>query len=300
MAADPTTAELATAEPTTAVPAAVASTVWSPARRADWIRAFHPSPEAPVRLVCLPHAGGSAGFFFPLSRMLAPAVEVLAVQYPGRQDRRAEPVVRDLHVLADLVCEALADVPGLGRPVLFGHSMGASLAFEVARRMEAAGGPAPRLLIASARRAPSVPTPSAVHRMDDAGIVAELKRLSGTAGALFADPEMLRAALPAVRGDYAAIETYTCVPQAAVRCPVEVFHAGADPLTDRAHALAWRGHTTAGFALREFRGGHFYLETWPQDVVAAVRAAVAAAAGPAASGAAGASAASGATRDIRP
>jgi surfactin synthase thioesterase subunit len=271
------------ADTTTAEAAAVAPTAWSPARRADWIRAFHPAPEAPVRLVCLPHAGGSAGFFFPLSRMLAPAVEVLAVQYPGRQDRRNEPVVRSMHVLADLVCEALADVPGLGRPVLFGHSMGASLAFEVARRMEAAGGPAPRLLIASARRAPSVPTLTAVHKLDDAGIVAELKRLSGTAGALFADPEMLRAALPAVRGDYAAIETYTSAPEAAVRCPVEVFHADADPMTDRDQALAWRGHTAAGFALREFSGGHFYLETWPREVVAAVRAAVAATTDPAAS-----------------
>jgi surfactin synthase thioesterase subunit len=260
----------------------VAPSPWSPARAADWIRSYHPAPRAPV-LLCFPHAGGSAGYFFPLSRQLSPAVEVLAVQYPGRQERRGEPVVRSLHQLADLICEALSELPGLserGGPALFGHSMGATVAFEVARRLEASGGPPPRLLIASARRAPSVPTPTAVHRLDDAGLVAELARLSGTAAGLFSDPEILRAVLPAVRGDYAAIEAYRCAPGASLGCPVEVLLGDADPLTDRAQAQAWRAHTEAGFALREFAGGHFYLEGWPPDVVAAVRTAIAAARAP--------------------
>src|ERR1700712_4687720 len=103
-----------------------------------WIRRFHESPGASARLVCFPHAGGAATYFYPLSRTLAPSIEALAVQYPGRQDRRAEPCVDDIHELADLVAPALLE--WADRPLaLFGHSMGATLAFEVAGRLEKAG-----------------------------------------------------------------------------------------------------------------------------------------------------------------
>src|SRR5687767_15700848 len=97
-----------------------------------WIRQYHPAPGSPIRLVCLPHAGGSASFYFPVSRSLSPEVDVLAVQYPGRQDRRHEPMVADIPALSRLVADELAG--WLDKPLaLFGHSMGASLAFEVAQ-----------------------------------------------------------------------------------------------------------------------------------------------------------------------
>lgn len=100
-----------------------------------WIRRFHPRPDGDVRLVCLPHAGGSASFFFPVSQAMPPSVDVLCVQYPGRQDRRAEPVIDSIPDLADQVFAAL--LPWADRPLaFFGHSMGATLAFEVARRLE--------------------------------------------------------------------------------------------------------------------------------------------------------------------
>src|SRR5947207_7750544 len=97
-----------------------------------WIRRFHPAPPGTPRLVCLPHAGGSASFYFPVSRALSPAVDVLAVQYPGRQDRRHERCVDNIPELAAQVLAVLR--PWLTGPTaLFGHSMGASLAFELAR-----------------------------------------------------------------------------------------------------------------------------------------------------------------------
>src|SRR5215203_6385281 len=105
-----------------------------------WARCFHPAPDAPAQLVCFPHAGGSASFYFPVSAQLSPTAEVFALQYPGRQDRRKESSPDDLATLADQVYEALR--PRLkDRPTtFFGHSMGATLAFEVARRLEADGG----------------------------------------------------------------------------------------------------------------------------------------------------------------
>lgn len=224
-----------------------------------WIRRFHPAPDAGALLVCLPHAGGSAPFFFPVSRALSPSVDVLAVQYPGRQDRRGERCVDDLGELADLVTRELR--PALDRPVaLFGHSMGATLAFEVARRLEAEG-TVPLALFASGRRAPSRHREERVHLTDDAGLVADLKRLSGTDAQVLGDDEMLQAILPAVRSDYKAAETYRYRPGPRLSCPVVALTGDADPHVTMAEAEAWGEHTDAGFTLRVFPGGHFYLSS---------------------------------------
>ncbi|MFC5751448.1 thioesterase II family protein [Actinomadura rugatobispora] len=240
---------------------------------AAWIRRFHPAPDAGTRLVCFPHAGGSASFYHPVSAALAPGIEVLTVQYPGRQDRRAEQPITDIGELADGVFAALRPWLDGGPPsggdrkvALFGHSMGAIVAFEVARRMEREFR-APSLLVASGRRAPSRYRQEAVHRRDDAGIIAEITRLSGTDPRLLDETEMLRAALPAIRGDYQAVETYVSDPGAALACPVTVFVGDDDPMVTLEEANAWRGHTTAGFDLHVFKGGHFYLTSQPAATI---------------------------------
>ncbi|WP_131770499.1 thioesterase II family protein [Candidatus Protofrankia californiensis] len=258
-----------------------------------WIRRFHPVPDPALRLVCFPHAGGSATFFFPLSRELSapaapgrPGVEVIAVQYPGRQDRRGEPAIDTVAELAEKITAALR--PWAAEPLtFFGHSMGAVVAFEVARRLRAGGDAGPTLLIASGRRAPSRQRPHQdVHRRDDAGIVAELRRLAGTDSRLLGDEEILRMILPAIRADYTAIETYQPGEEALVHCPVTAFTGDTDPQTTIDEADAWRDHTTGAFGLRVFPGGHFYLAEDPGPVIAAIRAELGAqtAAVPAASG----------------
>ncbi|WP_212735632.1 thioesterase II family protein, partial [Herbidospora galbida] len=124
-----------------------------------WLRRYHASPSATAELVCFPHAGGAAAYWYPLSALLAPGVETLAVQYPGRQDRHREPPVTDLHALADRLAEVLGE-PAARPRVFLGHSMGASLAYEVAARLEGREGAAPVRLILSGRRAPSRWRPS--------------------------------------------------------------------------------------------------------------------------------------------
>ncbi|WP_447002596.1 thioesterase II family protein [Saccharothrix isguenensis] len=222
-----------------------------------WVRNFHPAPLAGIRLVCLPHAGGSAPFYLPVARALTPGVEVLAVQYPGRQDRRAEPCVDDLGVLADLVAEHLR--PWLDRPfALFGHSMGATLGFEVARRLGGFG-LVPRVLFASGRRAPSCRRDERVHLADDDGVIAEMRELSGTNPQVLADDELLRMVLPALRADYRAIETYRCPDGPRLDCPVVALTGDDDPQVTMDEAAAWERHTNRSFTLEVFPGGHFFL-----------------------------------------
>ncbi|GLY29444.1 alpha/beta fold hydrolase [Kineosporia sp. NBRC 101731] len=227
-----------------------------------WCRRFRTaSAKVPVvaRLVCLPHAGGSASFYLPLTRALAPAgIDVLAVQYPGRQDRSSEVPVRDLGVLADRVAEAVGALPGEVPLSLFGHSMGSAVGFEVARRLSNTGrGPA-RLFV-SGRRAPSVFGGGTVHRRDDAGLLAEIRSLDGTAALVLQDEELMRLALPALRADYEAIELYRASPQDTVDCPVTVLTGDADPRTPLEEVAGWATHTTATCEVQVFPGGHFYL-----------------------------------------
>lgn len=239
----------------------------------DWIRNYHPGAGGGCRLACFPHAGGSASFYFPVSRALAGSAEVLCVQYPGRQDRRFETPIGRIEELADRVAEVVRPVFETEPMALFGHSMGAVVAFEVARRLERDTGRAPAALFASGRRAPGLAAryPETVHQLGDAAVIAELRQLSGTESALFEDEELLAAALPAIRNDYRAIETYSCDPGAKIGCPIVALVGAQDPRVTVEEAAAWERHTDAGFELLTFPGGHFYLTEQAEAVIDQVR-----------------------------
>ncbi|WP_327358775.1 thioesterase II family protein [Streptomyces sp. NBC_01304] len=234
-----------------------------------WFRNYRPAPDAPTRLFCLPHAGGSASFYFPVARALAPRTEVFGVQYPGRQDRRDEPAVRDLETLADQICDALRPAADERPYALFGHSMGAILGFLIARRMEAEGiGPAE--LFVSGRRAPVLDRDDSRQPGTDEEVIAEIRALDGTGGELLEDPEMLDMILPALRGDYAAVRRYRYRPGASLSCPVTAFTGDDDPKADVDEVRAWEGLTLGGFRLRVLPGGHFFLVDQQDEVLGTV------------------------------
>ena len=234
-----------------------------------WLTRFHADPVSDVRLVCFPHAGGSAGYFRPVAARFAADAEVIALQYPGRQERRLESCITDIEVLADRLTDELATLDD--RPAIFyGHSMGAVLAFETAWRLERAGLPAPGLLMVSGRRAPSTHRRETVHRRDDAGVIAELQRLGG-AGPDPLDYELLRIAMPSIRADYRAIESYAGTEDRAVSCPIVALAGDRDPLTTIDEVDAWSRHTALGFRRVILAGGHHLVADQPgavQDEIA--------------------------------
>lgn len=231
----------------------------------DWLRRFHPAPVARTRLVCFPHAGGSATFYRPVSYGLSPDVEVLAVQYPGRQDRRSESCIEDIHVLADLIVEQLWT--WVDRPItLFGHSMGATIAFEVAGRLESRG-VLPLGLFASGRPAPSRGREGQLHLSDDRELIGELQRQGGTEAELLADEAIVQMLLPAVRSDYRAIETYRFRGGPKLSCPMSVLIGDSDSQVSISEAMDWERHTDGPFELKVFSGGHFFLTEHADEII---------------------------------
>ncbi|MFF5634401.1 thioesterase II family protein [Streptomyces sp. NPDC012825] len=242
-----------------------------------WLRRFPVGAGAPAgggaggELVCFPHAGGSAAYWRPLALALTPAVDVSAVQYPGRLDRLREAPVEDLHRLADLIAEALG--PPDGRPrALLGHSMGASLAYEVAVRLARLPGGEPDLLVVSGRRAPAAarwrdrPAP-----LDDAELVDRVKRLGGTDSAVFDEPELLELVLPALRGDYRALASYEDTAGRPLTCPVVGLAGDGDREATVEEVGAWGEHTSGAFRTHVFPGGHFFLDAHAEEVTELVR-----------------------------
>jgi surfactin synthase thioesterase subunit len=231
-----------------------------------WVRRFHRPQGDAQQVVCFPHAGGSASFYFAVSAALSPDVEVFAVQYPGRQDRCAEPPLEDIGTIADRAFESLRHRLR-GRPLLFGHSMGAAVAFEVARRMEQAADITPLRLIASGRCAPSQRRNDQIHALDDDRLIEEIRILGGIDARILYDKDLLSIILPAIRSDMRAIENYLASPRAKVNCPISAFIGACDPKVTIDEARRWEEHTRAGFDIHVFSGEHFYLDNWPAAVI---------------------------------
>lgn len=256
-----------------------------------WIRCFHPKPAARHTLVCFPHAGGSASYYYGLSAALDPDIEMLVVQYPGRENRLFEEPAASVEALADGAYEALR-TRLRRRPAFFGHSMGGVIAFEVARRLERAAHRSPYditpyALVPSASSAPSVRTarltavPSGAPRGEaeaDDAVLARIMGLGGTRADVGENPELVRLVLPAIRADLRALEAYRVAEGAAVSCPVTVFVADADPDVPADEARAWGAHTTAhtgaDTAVHVFEGDHFYLGALPPAFLALLQDAV--------------------------
>jgi pyochelin biosynthetic protein PchC len=243
-----------------------------------WLRRLPPLSGTDLTFLCFPHAGGIAGYYLPLLRPLANRAEVAVVQYPGRHDRADEQAIPSIRQLARHAVGALRDLRPR-RLVLFGHSMGALVAFEAAMLLERGTGTGPDHLFVSGHRPPSRHRPDPARAANESAMVAELHRLGGTDKRVLAHPALVRAMLPALRSDYAAVAGYKYQPGDVVSCGVTALVGDRDPHTTIRDAQAWTAMTTGRFALRAFPGGHFYLDAQRRLLLSALGQRLAALAG---------------------
>lgn len=225
-----------------------------------WCVRFRRQVPGTMRLVCFPHAGGGAAAFHPLARLMPPNVEILAIVPPGREARLREPPLNSIAAMAEGAASAIAAQPALPF-AFFGHSMGAIIAFEVARLLQRQCLPSPRRLFISGRRAPcGTMSEQPLSRLDDAALVAEIsRRYEGIPAAVLADAELLRMFLPILRADMCAVEGYVDMPQPALRVPLTLMGGLTDPQCTDAAWAGWHPLVTGPVEKMRFPGGHFYL-----------------------------------------
>jgi medium-chain acyl-[acyl-carrier-protein] hydrolase len=214
---------------------------------------------ARVRLVCFPHAGAGALAYRRWSNALPAEIESFAAQAPGREDRGREAPFTGWRALVDAAVEALGALRGL--PIgLYGHSLGAIQAFEVARGLSARGASPPVALVVSGHAWPGrkagMPRLSALP--DSELLVAMENRYGAPHAPAFADPEIRAATLPTLRADLALLEAYTPSAVPRLACPI-VVHAGDDDPSTRGSPLgAWGEESSVGCRVRMFAGAHFF------------------------------------------
>lgn len=240
-----------------------------------WLCRFASRPHSRLRLICFAHAGGSTALFRGWADAL-PDVDVCAVQLPGRAARHREQPITSVGAIVEALMPALQ--PELDRPyALFGHSMGAVLALEVARAAAAAGVEGPAHVFLSARRPPHLPRPEAdIHRLpDDAFLKVLDARYGGVPAEVLREPELLALFLPTLRADMTALETFGAPEAEPLTCALTVFGGDEDRLVSLDQLRAWRAYTTGAFRVKQFRGGHFYLNDLRAELVSEVSQALA-------------------------
>ncbi|MEO3977753.1 alpha/beta fold hydrolase [Streptomyces sp. CAU 1734] len=236
-----------------------------------WLRRYEPRPGAGARIICFGPAGASPGFFRGWSGLAPADVDVQILAYPGRERRALEPPLEEMAALTEAVHDVLA--PRIDRPtVLFGHSMGASVAFETARLLEASGARPLAGLVVSGRPGPRVlrELPPAVTGFDDERTVAYVRSLGGTPPELLDDPEAREVILPAFRSDFRLTGRYTPELTPRVRAPLTVLCGDRDTRVSTEGAQCWNEVADHFTGVERLSGGHFYLVEEARAVVEAV------------------------------
>ena len=238
-----------------------------------WILA--PTKQASLhtknRLFCLPYAGGGASIYRTWAHYLPPEVEVCPIQLPGREGRFSEqPYKRIEPLIQDLIPVLL---PYLDRPFqIFGHSMGALITLQLVRELRRQGLQQPTQLFASARPAPQLPRRrKLLYTQPDDEFKDTLKTLGGTPEAVLQNAELMELFLPLIRADFELVETFSYQEEAPLAIPIASFGSNDDPDVNAEEVSAWKTQTSRTFSSKMFPGGHFYLHSHQELLLATIK-----------------------------
>lgn len=218
----------------------------------------------PTTLYIFPHAGGAPKYYVPFAKAFAGDVRRIAVQYPGRDGSHDLGSFRSIPDLAERVYDLLP-AQHEGPVAFFGHSMGALVAFEVARRFEAAGREVSALFV-SASAAPGRIGFEYIPE-HDRGLLDAVKEATGANPEFLEDEQFAARILPTLRG-FKAIMNYDCPPEATVSCPIAAYLGDEDEIATPEKVTPWSERTTSKFTCKEFHGHHFYLNDHLPELVA--------------------------------
>ena len=239
------------------------------AKESKWITPYHKrKPRAVVRLICFPYAGGGASVFVRSFAQVTPLIEVCPVQLPGRENRLSEPCLTSVADVARAAAQGLRPYFDM-EFALFGHSLGALLAYELIQTLRQTGGPLARHLIVSAHRAPHIPSPHrSTWQLPDAEFKQRLKELNGTPREVLEHQELQALMLPLIRADFRLDETYSHPPaHRPLHCPITAFGGTRDKEVPESHLRAWSELTTNRFDLKMIEGDHFFIHSQSSSLI---------------------------------
>lgn len=250
----------------------------SVAERNAWFFLPHPVSRPRLRLFCFPYAGASASIFQHWPRQLPDNIEVCAIQLPGRTFRYKEPPLKRMEALLTALESVFSQTQYVISPfAFFGHSMGAVLAFELARQLRRNGHKQPIHLFLSGREPPDrTPVKCPIHALPRHEFLAELRRLKGTPEEVLANEELMALAESALRADYELLETWHNPVGPPLDIPLSVLGGRKDPNVECEKLMGWRAYSRNLFAVHLFPGEHFFIHSVEAHVLRVIRCALAA------------------------
>jgi surfactin synthase thioesterase subunit len=234
-----------------------------------WIVGRVADADPRLRVICLPPAGAGSGAFAGWRAHRPEGVELLPVELPGRGTRVAEALPASVDELADALFDGI--VEEFRQPyVLFGHSFGGMLGYELARRVERRGGPLPVATVVAAARAPHIAPAELITDGDDKALLRWLLANDGIPRELFRFPEFVRQVLKDVRADLLLAESYVLAEPVPVATPLHVLGAAGDGVVAEADLRAWSACAGGRYSLTMLPGGHGFPQADPAAVLAAL------------------------------
>lgn len=235
--------------------------------KALWFPYNHSTNSSNLRLFCFGHSGSAASIFRNWQPQFSPCIEIWPLQLPGRETSFSEPLITSLNVLIDKLYPNI--LPLMEAPfAMFGHSLGALIAFELARKIENSPVKANlRKLFVSACSAPSVLTnESSIHSLPDEAFLETLIHYGAMHPQLLENKDALKVLLPRIRADFSVFETYRYSPVPPLETPIVALAGQHDTVICEENITAWKNHAKESFSFYSFSGGHFYPQTNLQDL----------------------------------
>ena len=240
-------------------------------RQSRWFEIVPGAKGGSPRLFCFPYAGGSAQVFRSWQKYFSPDVTLCLAHLPGRAMRIGEPPFTRLKPLVRALVDEI--IPQLQMPFAFwGHSMGSLISFELARELRRQGQPTPLALFVSGRSAPQIPDPNPpTFSLPEKEFIAELRRLNGTPKELLDSQELKQLFLPTIRADFELVDTYVYEPGEPLGCSIHAYGGLEDSPVPVDNLKAWQKQTLRPCVVRMFPGDHFFIHSYPADVINMLR-----------------------------
>lgn len=230
-----------------------------------------PQNSDEIRMFCFPYAGAGGSIFKNWSFSTHKNVGVYPIQYPGRENRLFEPPINNMDVLISEICKQIKNY--LDRPyILFGHSLGAKVAFHVAVEMQKSYCCAPGYLVVAGAQAPHIPETNPIYNLNDDYIINELRRLGGTPDKILDNKDIMKIFLPTIRADYTLSDNFIYEEKYILECPILAIAGKDDSEASENEVYEWKNYTKTSYTYKAISGGHFFISTHESELLELIAA----------------------------